>query len=549
MNRALIEKADALLSGEQGTVFKDPGGRISICLIYPNTYRVGMANLGFQGVYGLLNSRDDVVCERSFLPDEEDLELHKKTGTPLFSLESKRPVTAFDIVAFSSPFENDYPNILRILEYSKIPFLSSGRDRFHPLLIAGGVCPSFNPEPIAPIFDVMFIGDAEESLSEFLEKYEAAMQTGQVKDAAKKTALSIEGLYVPDYYAVQYHSDGTLAERIPLQDAPATVMRRYFGALSSASVTTAIVSAESEFSNMYLIEAMRGCPWSCRFCLVGHMYRPLRKKEIAAINDEIAHAKQYTGKIGLIGPSLTDYAHIKDVLGVPGVDFSITSLRACAKSAELVELLKGHKSISIAPEAGTERMRKVIDKKVSENDILDTSARILEAGVENLRLYFMIGLPTETQEDISGIVDLVRKIRRTSKIGTLVLSISTFVPKPLTPFQWHVMEPLGVVKEKLKFIKKTLRDEGNVKVFHDVPKYAYLQGFFARGDRKVFKVIEAMSKTDDIKKACFETGIDMDFYIFRKRDFQEVLPWDFIKSETMKERLWEEYAAALSISP
>jgi radical SAM superfamily enzyme YgiQ (UPF0313 family) len=548
MNRALIEKADSLISGEQGTVFKDPGGRISICLIYPNTYRVGMANLGFQGVYGLLNMKDDVVCERSFLPDEEDLALYKKTGTPLFSLESKRPVTAFDIAAFSIPFENDYPNILRILEYSKIPFLSSGRDRFHPLLIAGGVCPSFNPEPIAPIFDVMFIGDAEESLNEFLEKYKAAMQTGQVKAAAKKTALSIEGVYVPDCYDVRYHDDGTLAGRIPLQDAPATVVRRHFGALSAASVTTAIVSAESEFSNMYLIEAMRGCPWSCRFCLVGHMYRPLRKKGIAAIKEEIARAKQYTGKIGLIGPSLTDYAHIKEVLGVQGVDFSITSLRACSKSVELVELLKGHKSISIAPEAGTERMRKVIDKKVSENDILDTSARILETGVENLRLYFMIGLPTETQEDISGIADLARKIRRTSKRGTLVLSISTFVPKPLTPFQWHVMEPLGAVKEKLKFIKKALRDEGNVKVFHDVPKYAYLQGFFARGDRKVFKVIEAMSKTDDIKKGCSETGIDMDFYIFRKRDFQEILPWDFIKSDTMKERLWEEYASALALA-
>src|SRR5271157_5145023 len=196
MNRALIEKADSLISGEQGTVFKDPGGRISICLIYPNTYRVGMANLGFQGVYRLLNMRDDVVCERSFLPDEEDLALYKKTGTPLFSLESKRPVTTFDIAAFSIPFENDYPNILRILEYSKIPFLPSGRDRFHPLLIAGGVCPSFNPEPIAPVFDLMFIGDAEESLNEFLEKYKAAMQAGQVKDAAKKTALSIEGVYV-----------------------------------------------------------------------------------------------------------------------------------------------------------------------------------------------------------------------------------------------------------------------------------------------------------------------------------------------------------------
>jgi radical SAM superfamily enzyme YgiQ (UPF0313 family) len=548
VNRSLIEKADAFLSVEQGTVFKDPGGRISICLIYPNTYQVGMANLGFQGIYGLLNKRDDVVCERAFLPDEEDLALHKRTGTPLFSLESKRPVTAFDIAAFSIPFENDYPNILRILDAAKIPFLPSGRDRFHPLMIAGGVCPSFNPEPIAPVFDVMFIGEAEESLHEFLERYKAVMHTGQVKEAAMKEALFIEGVYVPDCYTVKYHNDGTLAERIPLHGAPATVKRRCLGELSSESVTTSIVSTKSEFSNMYLIEAMRGCPWSCRFCLIGHMYRPLRKKEEAAVKEEIGRAKHYTNKIGLIGPSLSDYSHIKEVLSIQGVDFSITSLRASARSAELVELLKGHKSISIAPEAGTERMRKVINKKISEPDILDTSARILEAGVDNLRLYFMLGLPAETEEDISGIVELVRKIRKTSKRGTIILSISTFVPKPLTPFQWHTMETLGAVKEKLKFIKKALRDEGNVKIFHDVPKYAHLQGLFARGDRRVYKVIEAMAKNDDLKKACSEAGIDMDFYLFRKRDFQEMLPWDFIEPDLPKVRLWEEYEAALAQS-
>ncbi|MGD0283812.1 MAG: radical SAM protein [Dissulfurispiraceae bacterium] len=550
MNRSLVARADAYLSGEQGTVFKDPGGRISICLIYPNIYRVGMANLGFQGIYGLLNKRDDVVCERAFLPDEQDMALHIRTGTPLFSLESKRSVTAFDIAAFSIPFEIDYPNILRILDCAKIPFLSVRRDRFHPLLIAGGVCPSFNPEPIAPVFDLMFIGDGEESLDEFLEKYKTAMNTAGGKEAVKRASVSIEGVYVPDYYTVQYNNDGTLAGRTPLHGATATIRRRCLGELSSASVTTSIISSESEFSNMYLIEAMRGCPWSCRFCLVGHLYRPVRKKEISVVKDEIGRAGQLQGegrlKIGLIGPSLTDYAYAKEVLGIRGVDFSITSLRAGAKSAELVELLKRHKSISIAPEAGTERMRTVINKKISENDILETSARVLEAGVDTLRLYFMIGLPTETEEDISGIVALTRKIRQTSKKGMLVLSVSTFVPKPLTPFQWHGMEPLSAVKEKLKFIKKELRDEGSIKVFHDVPKYAHLQGLFARGDRRVFKVIEAMTKTEDMKKACSEAGIDMAFYVFRKRDFQEILPWDFIEADIPKERLWGEYSEALS---
>jgi len=504
-----------------------------------------MANLGFQGIYGLLNKRDDAVCERAFLPAEDDIALHVRTGTPLFSLESKKPVSAFDIVAFSVPFENDYPNIIKILRIAKIPLRSSVRNRFHPLLIAGGVCPSFNPEPIAPVFDIMFIGDAEESLNRFLERYKAAMQTAEVKDAAKKAALFLQGAYVPDHYTIRYGNDGKITGRISLKDAPVTIKRACLEELSSASVTTSIVSRESEFSSMYLIEAMRGCPWSCRFCLVGHMYRPLRKKAPDAVKEEIEHAKHYTDKIGLIGPSLTDYANVKDILSIEGVDFSITSLRAGIKSAELVELLKGHKSISIAPEAGTERMRRVINKKISESDILDTAARVLEAGVENLRLYFMIGLPTETEEDIPGIVDLAKKVRRTSKKGTLVLSVSTFVPKPLTPFQWHSMETLGAIKEKLKMIKKALRDEKSVKVFHDVPKYAHMQGIFARGDRRLVELIEAMAGSDDLKTACSESGTDMGFYIFRERDFKEALPWDFIESEISKERLWQEYMEAL----
>jgi radical SAM superfamily enzyme YgiQ (UPF0313 family) len=262
---------------------------------------------------------------------------------------------------------------------------------------------------------------------------------------------------------------------------------------------------------------------------------------------EIERAKEITPKIGLIGPSLTDYAHIKDVLCIEGVDFSITSLRASAKSAELVELLKGHKSVSIAPEAGTERMRRVVNKKITEKDILDTSKLILNAGIENLRLYFIIGLPTETDEDVSGIVEIVKKVRRISNKGNIILSISTFVPKPFTPFQWHPMERLDSVKEKLKFIKTALRDERGVKVFHDVPKYAHMQGLFSMGDRRIFRVLKEMVKTDDYRSACSQAGVDMDFYIFRKKDFNENLPWDFIDTGISKEKLWSEYLEAMSV--
>ncbi len=550
MNRKLIEKVDALLSKEKGTVFKEPGGKINICLVYPNTYHVGMSNLGFQGIYGLLNKREDVVCERAFLPEDADIEEYRRTSTPVFSYESKRPLNRLDIVAFSISFENDYPNILKILDLSNIPFVSSERNEYHPLFIAGGVCCFFNPEPIAPIFDIVFVGEAEGPLDEFLEMYKTSRQSAvgsrQSKERVKNEALNIEGLYVPEYYQIDYNKDGTISKRNPMDNAPEIIQRRYLKDLSLSPVTTAIITPEAEFSNMYLIEAMRGCHWNCRFCLVGHIYGPVRKKGLENIKAEIERAKTITPKIGLIGPSLTDYPHIKDVLCIDGVDFSITSLRASPKSAELVELLKGHKSVSIAPEAGTERMRRLVNKKITEKDILDTSGIILNAGIENLRLYFIIGLPAETDEDISGIVELAKKVRRLSDRSNIILSVSTFVPKPFTPFQWHLMQRLDYVKEKLKFIKNSLKNEKGVKVFHDVPKYAHMQGLFSMGDRRVFDVLKAMGKTDDYRKACSEAGVDIDYYIFRKRGFDEILPWDFIDAGISKEKLQDEYTKALT---
>ncbi len=553
MDRRLVEKINNLLSKEKGTVFKDPGGKINICLIYPNIYRVGMSNLGFQGIYGIFNRRRDVVCERAFLPDEKEIEIYRKTGTPVFSFESKRQLNRFDIVAFSISFENDYPNVLKILDIANIPFHSSERDKYQPLLIAGGVCTFFNPEPIAPIFDIVFVGEAEESLSEFIDIYKKTKDKIEVKNAA----VDINGIYVPELYQVTYNDDGTIHKRTSLAGAPEKIKRQYLNDLSSCSITTSIITPKSEFSNMYLIEAMRGCPWSCRFCLVGHIYNPPRKKELIAIKAEIDMATNLIRwkyrdtesrgdgegrvKIGLTGPSLTDYPHIKDVLCIDGVDFSITSLRACIKSAEIVELMKGHKSISIAPEAGTERMRRVINKKITEKDILITSEIILNAGIENLRLYFMIGLPTETGDDISGIVELAKKIRRISNKGNIILSISTFVPKPFTPFQWHSMDSLNSAKGKLKFIKKSLRGLYGIKVLHDVPRHAHMQGLFSMGDRRVFHVLELMVKENDYKKACLEAGVDADFYIFRNRSFNETLPWDFIDMGTTKQRLWNEY--------
>jgi len=542
MNQKLIEKVDELLSKEKGTVYKDPGGRINVALVYPNTYHVGMSNLGFQGIYGLLNGMKDVVCERAFLPEGKDIDEYIRTDTELFSMESKRPLNRFDIVAFSVSFENDYPNIARILEMSGLPLRSSGRNSRHPLIIAGGVCAFFNPEPLADFFDICFIGEADEMLPQFLDVYRMSADRSEVL----RKSLTLDGLYVPNFYNVSYDAEGKISGRRQSEGVPGIIKRRFLEDLSGSKIMTSIITPETEFSEMYLIEAMRGCPWNCRFCVAGKVYSPPRKKELQSIEDEIQTALSRTKRVGLIGPSLSDYPYIKDVLEIPGVDFSITSLRASKKSAELVALMKGHRSVSIAPEAGTERLRKVINKRITEEDILYTSELLFSQGIETLRLYFMAGLPTETREDMEGIINLVKKIRDISSRGHITLSVSTFVPKPFTPFQWHPMETLSEVKERLKMLKKGLNLIKGVKVFHDIPKYAHMQGLFSMGDRRVSIVPEKMLKVQDWMKAAEASGINKDFYIFRKKDFDEILPWDFIDSGTPKEKLWAEYQEAIS---
>ncbi len=541
MNRRLIEKADRLLSKERGTVYKDPGGKVNIALVYPNTYHVGMSNLGFQGIYGLFNNMKDVVCERAFIPKDNDLDEYIRTDTELFSMESKRPLNRFDIIAFSVSFENDYPNIVRILELSRLPLKSTDRTSHHPLVIMGGVCAFYNPEPVADFFDICFIGEADDMLSEFLDVY----RTSEDKSEVLKGSLSIPGLYVPGFYRITYDTDGRISGRDFLENAPEVIKRRFLKDISGTNVSTSIITPETEFSEMYLVEAMRGCPWNCRFCVAGKIYNPPRRKELKTIEKEIETALSITKRVGLIGPSLSDYPYIKDVLRIPDVDFSITSLRASSKSAELVSFIKDHKSVSIAPEAGTERLRKVINKKITEEDILYTSELLFSSGIENLRLYFMAGLPTETREDISGIVNLAKKIRGLSKTGSLTLSISTFVPKPFTPFQWHPMEALPEVKERLKMIKKGLQTVKGIKVFHDVPKYAYMQGLFSMGDRRVSNIVGNMREISEWMRAVEVSGLNKDFYIFRKKDLNETLPWDFIDMGIEKEALWNEYQEAL----
>ncbi len=541
-SRKIIEHSDFLLSKERGTVYKDAGGKVTVCLVYPNVYHVGMSNLGFQGIYTLLNRRSDVVCERAFLPDEEDMEEHIRTGTGILSMESKKPLNRFEIVGFSLSFENDYPNIVTMLSMSRIPVRREERKDVHPLLIMGGPCTFFNPEPIADFFDICFVGEAEETLAEFIDAYKDAGS----KDELSKELSAMEGLYVPGLYAVTYTAEGRISSRDSEPGVPVVIKRKFLEDISFSPARQSIVTTETEFSDMYLLEAMRGCPWSCRFCVTGHVYNPPRKKDLSSLKEEIEEARGKTRRVGLIGPSLSDYAHAEEALSIEGLDFSITSLRAVPRSYEVIRSLRGCRSISIALEAGTERLRRVINKKITEEDIVETSRLILSTEIETLRLYFMVGLPTEAEDDIQGIVSLTKKIRAVSDKGNIVITVSTFVPKPFTPFQWHPMEDMNLVKGRLKRIKRDLSHVRGVKVFHDVPKYAYMQGLLSVGDRRVSGVLERMMRKGNWQMACTEAGIDAGFYLHRKKDLSEILPWDFIDNGIPKERLWEEYQEALA---
>jgi radical SAM superfamily enzyme YgiQ (UPF0313 family) len=537
MSRKLSRRARDLLSKETGTVFKPEGGRVRVCLVYPNTYHVGMSSLGFQGVYTLLNGRDDTYCERAFLPEPGDVEEHRRTGAELFSLETGRPLGRFDIIAFSVSFENDYPHVLRILEFANIPVEAGERTDMHPLVVMGGVSAFSNPEPLAPFLDVVFVGEAEEMLHEFMDVFVGAGAREEVLEGA----AAIEGVYLPSRYDVHYGDDGLISARVPLGGAPEVIRRRWVRDLSERPMRPLIVTPETEFSRMYLIEAQRGCPWSCNFCLAGHVFNPPRRKAPEALAGEVREARKSTERVGLIGPSLSDYPGMEDILSLEGVDFSITSLRASRKSAALMEHLKGRKSVSIAPEAGTRRLRDAIHKGITDDDIMETAGLIFEHGVERLRLYFMVGLPTEREEDAEGIVELVSSIRKASKRGRLVLTLSTFVPKPFTPFQWRPMERMETVKERLKTIKRGLQKTKDVSVFHDVPKYAYMQGLFSLGDRRVARVLKTMLIEEDWRRAAGEAEVDLDSYVFRQKTLAEDLPWDFIDAGVDKERLWNAF--------
>jgi radical SAM family uncharacterized protein len=555
----LVQKAKGILEREKGAVRKPWGGKHSICLIYPNSYHVGMSNLGFQTLYHHLNLEEDIVCERAFLPDPEDLQEYHQT--PLFSLESQKPLCDFDILAFSVSFENDFLNIFSIFTLAHLPMESRLRNNGHPLVIGGGVSIFLNPEPLSEFFDLFILGEAEEVIVEFLEVYRRAFseKRKKEKDDLLRELSKVEGVYVPKFYEVTYREDGKIEAMIPEPGFPQRVKRRWVHEIDRFATRSTLFTPDTEFKEMALVEVNRGCPRGCRFCAACFVYHPFRSRSLSVLQSLSKKGLGEEPRVGLTGTAVSDYPHLlplcENILSQQG-GISLASLRVDAITDPLAQCLRESKvqSVAVAPEAGTERLRKVLRKGYTEEEILNSIDILVEHGLLQIKCYFLIGLPSETDEDVKAILHLARQIRhrilskRKGEKGrwNIILSVNPFVPKPATPFQWVPLEEVGELKRKLKILQRGMKGEQGMELIYDLPKWAYIQALLSKGDRRVGKILMAAHQREgDWGRALRETSINPDFYVYRNRDLDETFPWDFIDHGVPKERLKEEYLKAM----
>jgi radical SAM superfamily enzyme YgiQ (UPF0313 family) len=566
MSWTLKRKAQLLLETEQGATRKDRGGRLAIALVYPNTYAVGMSNLGFQTIYAHLNALPDVVCERVFFPDPEDLDEQLRTRTAPFSLESLRPLGEFDLIGFSVTYEGDYLNVVRLLQMAGIPSRADDRGPSHPVILMGGVCAFSNPEPVAPFMDLIAVGEGEELVAELVAAHRGAHVDGP--DGARErflvAARSIGGIYAPGAYDVRYSAEGTVAAVTPREPtAPALVVKRRLRDVNTWETVSTIKSPRAEYGHMQLLEVGKGCGRGCRFCLEGQVYRPVRHRSLDALRESVAEIAKESKRVGLVGACVSDYPWIGELMKMleeHGVEVSISSLRADSLSEDLVASLArgGHRTLTMAPEAGTERLRRVVRKVITDAQLEAACDLVRRYGIPNLKCYFMIGLPTETAEDVAAIPELAARLLERLQVlgpdgrpfGKLTLSVSSFVPKPWTPFQWAPFVEPRDLEDKLQVIKSGARRLSTIRVLHENPREAGLQALLARGDRRVADFVElAATHRGDWRRALREWPGDAAFYTRRARALDEVLPWDHLEVGVKKAGLvkeWERAAAEVA---
>ncbi len=556
MSKWLIDKARQRLAAESGCSSHPWGGRLTVALVYPNTYHHAMSNLGYLSVYQMINQRSDTLCERFFLPDPQDLAEHRKTGYPLFSLESGRFLEEFDLVAFSIPFENDYLHLPEIFSLARMPLLAAERDENHPLVLCGGVCAFLNPEPLAGIMDMFAIGEGEAILPAFLE---TLVQQGRSKKELLDELAGLKGIYVPSLYRVDYHDDGTVAGWQAQPPAPHRVRRRWVADLDQAPSRSFVVTDQTEFSDMALTEVSRGCSRGCRFCAAGFLYLPPRERSLENLVGQVEEGLCQRKKIGLVGAAVSDYTQIDELnqaIHQRGGKISVSSLRIDSLTAAEVAALSesGHRTVALAPEAGSQRLRNLINKNIDSRQILEAVELLAAGGIPNLKLYFLIGLPTEAEADIDELLDLTGQLRevwlaegrKQGRLGKITLSVNPFIPKPWTPLQWAGMEPEKSLEKKVRKLRSTISRMPNTEVIFESLRAAKLQAFLSRGDRRIGKVLPLLAAGKNLKAACREAGLDPDFYVTRERGEDEVFAWEVLDQGVTREYLFQEYQQGLS---
>jgi radical SAM superfamily enzyme YgiQ (UPF0313 family) len=550
------ERAQETLAKETGYLRKPHGDRLRVALAFPNTYWVGMSNLGFQTIYRLFNAHDDIVCERVFLPPKQELAELLESKSPLITLESQTPVGDFDVLAFSVSFEWDYVNLLTMMRLAGIPRYAAERSERDPLVVVGGAVTFVNPEPLAPFADVIAAGEGEELVPAFGRAFRAA--TGRA-DLLK--LLSAErGFYIPAFYTAQYGSDGAMTGFSTAGDVPFPVKKAAVKTTDALDPpATRIFTPDTEFGSRFLVEVVRGCANLCRFCWAGYNYLPVRSFPADRILELAQDARQYSSRAGLVSIALCDHPDIDRILArllEMGYMISPASLRLDDLTESIVKTLhaSGERGITIAPEAGSDRLRRVINKTVTNDEILDRAELIFANGIENLKLYYMIGLPTETDDDLVAIRDLTLQMRDRmmkyarprGQIGRIVGSVNPLIPKPGTAYQWLAMEDPSAIDRKIKRLRTLMSGIDNVYFNIKSERHSYFQALLSLGDRRVAPAIEIAERNgQNWRAAVAEAGVDGDFYVFRDRSHDSVVPWDIIDGGMKKSFFQSEYQKSI----
>lgn len=534
---------------------------VSVLLVYPSTTDVALANLGFQRVHSLLNRIEGVACDRFHLPEGWQADVESLTPAELRSVDSKRLPGEFDFIAFSISFEPDYLNTAALLKYFNLPLARSARTKAHPLVIAGGSALFINPEPLADVMDVCLLGEGEGMAEQFFDVYTRNEWTDPRE--LLQAATKIPGVYVPQFYTPAYEGDVQVALQ-PDADVPERVTRHWVEEGSKDLCTHSELHGEdSAFGDMALMEATRGCIWACRFCTAGFIYRPPREPDLNATYQSLANALERDGKgastIGLVGPSVTDHPQLLPLarkLVAEGKTLSFSSLRMETLTDELVDLIlkSGQKTLTVAVDAPSERMRNVINKSATDDFIIDKCRFLTEKGILHLKIYSIIGLPWEEDADIDQFIQLVRNVQKAyvdasrprGQIGNLTISVSALVPKPGTPFQWHPMEDAQSLKKKFMRLRKALAPLPNLKLGFGSPNEAYLQTYFSRGDRRALSFFEAyLNNGHDAKRALKDTVPHPDQAVYRQYLKNDFLPWDIVDHGYRDDFLWWDYQRGL----